>query len=432
MVKVVTSDIKLDCEHLLGQFVDEQHYDLLVEEDMDFYAPPSIGEENSEKNIIFKFRKNWFTEEQQSLAYNGLREAAVETQNRGTAAGPKAGTLGNREWVTEYQFEIMDQFLNPAENLFGEDPIQTIMNKYGDNRSSMPSSRGQVWSINRTKDEGFQFDEWVEEVRKMSGDDAKKETKRVLKELVCQTTYANSVFSGIAGYFDRYPRIPYGRPTSFTANNYEKFEMGFPFLQSLSEGFKQLLPIRWEEQNKACKKLDEKFVVPGTVFTTITVNKTFRTAAHRDAGDLNAGFSNLTVVSNNGKYTGGYLVFPEYKVAVNIRPGDLLLVNNHEGIHGNTEMIAEEGAERISFVCYFREKMLELGSWEYEMSRKEFVDYRRLNKEHPEWRPLWNGVSEGMWSSKEWYDYLQSRLGEETLHKYHPESNVSTLEDFFG
>jgi len=36
--------------------------------------------------------------------------------------------------------------------------------------------------------------------------------------------------------------------------------------------------------------------------------------------------------------TGGYLIFPEYRIAVNVRPGDLLLVSNHEIIHGNTEI----------------------------------------------------------------------------------------------
>jgi len=344
----------------------------------------------SEATIAFKFRKNYFTEKEQDLAYKGLREAAVETQNRGTAAGPKSGTLGNREWVTEYQFEIMDYFLKPGENLFGEDPA-------------------------------------------MAPDDATKETKRVLKELVCSTTYANSVFSGIAGFFDRYPRIPYGRATSYTEHNREKYEMAFPFLQHLSEGFSQLLPVRYNAQKAAANTIDPRFVIPGTPFTTVTVNKTFRTACHRDAGDFQDGLSNLLVLSNNGNYEGGYLVFPEVRVAVNVRPGDLLLVNNHEIIHGNTEMkMLDDEAERISLVVYLREKMLELGSWEYEQTRKSYVDDRRLNKEHPLWKPLWNGVSEGMWKDKEWYDYLESKLGADAVQEYHPEAVQSSLEDFFS
>jgi hypothetical protein len=75
--------------------------------------------------------------------------------------------------------------------------------------------------------------------------------------------------------------------------------------------------------------------------------------------------------------------------------------------------------------------MLELGSKEYEDTRYNYVESRRLNKEHPLWKHLWNGVSEGMWESKEWYDYLETKLGTEELHKYHPESNASSLDEFF-
>jgi hypothetical protein len=100
-------------------------------------------------------------------------------------------------------------------------------------------------------------------------------------------------------------------------------------------------------------------------------------------------------------------------------------------MHGNTPIVCEEGSERISLVCYFREKMLELGSKEYEECRYDFVEYRRLNKDHKLWKHLWNGVSEGMWESREWYDYLESKLGTKELHKYHPQSDSSSLESFF-
>lgn len=430
-VKVLTAKEKINCEHLLATFVDQSHYDTLVEYDCDFYAP-SIDGINSEKNILFKFRKNWFTKEQQDLAYAGLREAAVETQNRGIAAGPKGTKLGGREWVTEYQEDMLEALSKYETTLDGSDPITSVKAKYANKDKASVGSRGSVWLKNKCTDEGFVFDEWLNEIKKLSRDEIIAEATRVKSKLTSTTSYAQAVWSGIAGFFDRYPRIPYGRATAFTEKNPEKFAMGFPFLQKLSEGFKQLLPNRYAKQLEACTKLDSKFVVPGTVFTTITVNKTFRTAAHRDAGDLNEGFSNLTVVSNNGKFRGGYLVLPEYKVAINIRPGDLLLVNNHEGIHGNTEMIVEDPeAERISFVCYFREKMLELGSWNYELTRKNYVDERRKNKSHPLQRELWNGVSEGMWQEQEWYDYLKARLGQETLFKYHPEANKSSLEAFF-
>ena len=108
------------------------------------------------------------------------------------------------------------------------------------------------------------------------------------------------------------------------------------------------------------------------------------------------------------------------------------MVNNHEIIHGNTPIVCEEGSERISLVVYLREKMLELGSWDYENHRYEYVESRRLNKEHPLWKKLWNGVSPGMWDEAEWYDYLRSKGGESMLAKYHPDAMANSLDEFFG
>jgi len=448
MVKVIVADRKYDCSHLLGQFVDESHYDFLIEEDCDVYMPAdcdlatqadcdkdcsSCETGMDERRIVLKFRKNYFTQEQQDQAYIGLREAATETQNRGLAAGPRAEKLGNREWVTEYEYDIIDYFSNPKANLFGEDPIEEIRQAHK-NKKPSPSNRNNVWGISTVKKDNFVFEDWVESTKNLSAEEMKAEAKRVAEKYICATTYANGVFSGIAGWYDRYPRIPYGRATSYTKNEPEKFAMSYPFLQTLAKGFKDLLPWRYNNQMKAAEKLDSRFLVPGTPFTTITVNKTFRTAAHYDAGDLNEGLSNLLVLSNGGNYTGGYLIAPEYRVAVNVRPGDLLLINNHEVMHGNTPIVlGDEQAERISLVCYFREKMLELGSKEYEDCRYDFVEDRRTNKEHPEQRPLWNGVSPAMWESKEWYDYCEKKLGREELLKYHPQAQEQqSLEEFFG
>tara|TARA_B110000977_G_scaffold196760_1_gene277823 strand:+ start:5675 stop:6997 length:1323 start_codon:yes stop_codon:yes gene_type:complete len=440
MVKVIVAKEKTDCEHLIGKFVDESNYDFLIEEDCDVYMPEIPGHPEltyNEERIVLKFRKNYFSEEQQRAAYAGLREAATETQNRGAAAGPRNEKLGNREWVTEYESDILDYFLDPKA-MIGEDPIESLKKKH-EGKADKPSTRNNVWGIQAVKKDNFVFAEWVETTRKLTEVEQIIEARRIEKRYVCSTTYANGVFSGIAGWFDRYPRIPYGRATSYTAREPEKFAMAYPFLQQLAAGFKDLLPWRYANQMGAASKIDPAFLVPGTPFTTVTVNKTFRTACHRDAGDFTEGLSNLLTLSNDGKYSGGYLIAPEYRVAVNVRPGDLLLINNHEVIHGNTPIVCEEGSERVSLVVYLREKMLELGSKDYEDCRYEFVESRRLNKEHPSQkyedgtqRHLWNGVSPDMWNSDEWYEYLEAKLGHGVVMKYHPESEkANSLEGFF-
>lgn len=433
MVNVIVAKTKIECEELLGTYVDESHYDILVEEDTDCYQPPvcdltqkasCVGncedcvKGTDERRIAFKFRKNFFTKEEQDWAYEGLREAATESQNRGIAAGPRGDMLttdgrGGRDWVTPYQMEILDFLMDDSAHIFNDVSVESIRAKYADPKfKPVNEVRGTVWlrsEVEKVYPEyhGW-FDKWVDGLSNKPKEEVVAEARNIAENWASTTNYAKSVYSGVAGWYDRYPRIPYGRATSYTEKHPELFAKAYPFLQSLNRGFKELLPWRWGNQKAAADKLDPRFLVPGTVFTTITVNKSFRTACHYDAGDLSDGLSNLLVLGD-GEYTGGYLVFPQYRVAVNVRPGDLLLVNNHEIIHGNTEIkLNHEKAERISLVCYFREAMLDLKSWDYEQLRRQFVEERKANKEHQFWRPLWNGVSPGMWESQEWYDYMKA------------------------
>jgi len=430
MTKVIIAKSKVDCEHLLGQFLDESHFDTIIEEDTDCYF-----QSEDENNIAFKFRKNYFSKEQQEAAYAGLREAATQTQNRGLAAGPKGEKCGGREWVTEFQLRVLDFIKKEPENAVIAINVKEEIERLREMYTDTESARGMVWLNSKVKEDNFDFESWLKKVVKMSVKERKEEALGVSETYISDTSYANVVFSGIAGWFDRYPRIPYGRATAYTQHSYDKFKLSFPFLQTLDRGFAELLPTRHAAQREAANKIDPAFLVPETVFTTITVNKTFRTAAHRDAGDFSNGLSNLLVLSNNGNYTGGYLILPEVRIAVNVRPGDLLLVNNHEYIHGNTPIeLQDDVAERISLVCYLREKMLELGSKEYEDHRFNYVESRRKNKEHRLQRRLWNGISEGMWDEQEWYDYLERNGGREMVQKYHPKAyeKISTLEDLFA
>ncbi len=430
MTKVIIAKTKIDCEHLLGQFLDESHFDTVINEDTDCFF-----QSEDESNIAFKFRKNYFSKEQQDAAYAGLREAATQTQNRGLAAGPKGEKCGGREWVTEFQLRAIDYLKKQAENSVIQVNVQDEIDLLRARYENENTSRGLVWLSAKVKEDEFDFETWLKKVVTLLIQERKQEAQGVEETYISDTTYANVVFSGIAGWFDRYPRIPYGRATAYTQHSYDKFKLAFPFLQTLDRGFAELLPTRHAAQREAADKIDPAFLVPETVFTTITVNKTFRTAAHRDAGDFSNGLSNLLVLSNNGNFTGGYLILPEVRIAVNVRPGDLLLVNNHEYIHGNTPIeMQDDVAERVSLVCYLREKMLELGSKEYEDHRFNYVECRRKNKEHRLQRRLWNGISEGMWDEQEWYDYLERIGGRAMVEKYHPKAyeKISTLEDLFA
>jgi hypothetical protein len=82
----------------------------------------------------------------------------------------------------------------------------------------------------------------------------------------------------------------------------------------------------------------------------------------------------------------------------------------------------------MTIVAYFREKMVELESWNYEQLRKQYVEERRMNKDHKHWRYLWNGVSPKMWEEQEWYDYMNAH---NMKNPYAAEKSAS-IEDFFS
>lgn len=457
MVRVVVADKIFDAEHCLGQFMDESHYDELIDEDCDFYAPADcsldekVGCEQDcsncakgadESRLIFKLRKNAFTPEEYIGAYNGLIAAAQPMTNRGVAAGPKGEKTGDRDFVKDVEYDIIDYFIKKKSNSLFEDEsdAQAIARIRKSHEGKVDSSvRGYVWRRGPVEEDGHVygewFDNWVEEQCKLEKLEQAANATYIYDKYISNTNYAKAVMSGVAGYYDRFVRFPYGRVTAYSEEHPE-WELCLPYVQKLNAYFKELIPGRWAAQRAAADKIDQRFLVKDTVFTTITVNKNFRTAAHRDAGDLSTGFSNLAALTGpDGKgWQGAYLTFPQFRVAVNVRPGDLLLVNNHEGIHGNTDITSPiEESDRCTLVCYFRENMLELGSWEYEHTRKDYVESCRNNKEHPYWRAGFNGVWPGMWTSQEWYDYCREHGGEEMLNKYHPEANAvaASLEDFF-
>lgn len=436
MVKIVYADKKYDCTHLLGTFLSEKDYDTLLNEDCDVYAPSMDGS-MTEDNIVAKFRKNIIPQDMQDQCYEGLRGAATQSQNRGLAAGPRGERLaadgrGGRDWVSPFQLDVLDFLTRPQNALDDSVTLEDI--KKAHEGKPKEDTRGYVWLRSkvipdRGEYEGW-FDRWLAGLANKSREEQAKEATYVRDNYISDTNYAQSVMSGVAGYYGRYPRIPWGRACSYNEKNPELFTKSFPFLRSLNLKFQELLPERWAAQKRATNKIDRRFVIDNTVFTTLTVNHNWRTAAHLDAGDLGPGFSNICGFGKG--WAGGELIAPEYRVAFNIQPGDMLFVANHTAIHGNNELRPLPGMEepdRLTVVSYFREDLFDIKSWEYEALRRAFVTERAHNKEHPEWRPLWNGVSAGMWTSEEWANYLSA-------HNMDDEDGLvgttASLESFFA
>ena len=144
----------------------------------------------------------------------------------------------------------------------------------------------------------------------------------------------NEVRSGIIGYFDRTPRTPYCRQTSFNEKQFSKYKKAYPIIKFVNESYAKLMPKHYKLQKDLADKTSKDFVIKNTAFTTVTVNKNWQTALHTDKGDFEDGFGNL-VVLRKGRYSGGYFVLPKWGVAFDVQNCDLLLVDVHQW-HGNT------------------------------------------------------------------------------------------------
>lgn len=156
-------------------------------------------------------------------------------------------------------------------------------------------------------------------------------------------------------------RFPYARRTAWTEKHPEEFRALEPYFQAMAKVFRRHVPDRYDAQMAACERTAAEWLIPGTPWTTVTVNNSYPCGVHKDDGDLKAGFSVMGVL-RRGEYTGGVLVLPEWRIGVDLQDGDVILFDPHEW-HGNTAIVKRsEDAERISVPAYFREKLQKAGS----------------------------------------------------------------------
>lgn len=182
--------------------------------------------------------------------------------------------------------------------------------------------------------------------------------------------------SYVIGAVDPMGQHRWCRETVWTAAHVREFKQLRPLLQSVSAHFQAQVPDRFAVQLREAQRTKPEWVIPGTPFTTLTINLTYPTGVHTDKGDLETGFSTIAVF-RNGNYNGGRLVFPRFRVAVDMHDGDLILMDAHEH-HGNTHIVDKDAdAERISVVAYFRTKMVRCGTRAEERVRAEQWSERR-------------------------------------------------------
>ena len=317
-------------------------------------------DEEGNKHLLLKFRKNCIPDKLIQVGWDSYKDLAKASRGRGASAGPidttgqywgKRKLVDTKKWSTGY--------LNPKglelHDLYSPMDITELI--------QMCSDLDLKYKADATKDSLI-----ILLIKKQGG--------------ISKMKVNNQVASNPIGFYEagkNFADLPC-RLTHFTRTNFEKYNEGLAFIQHVDKLFQRLIP---EAHTKQLQRADTKphLKIPKTSFSTVTINRNFRTAMHRDAGDFRDGFGNLTVIER-GKYHGGYTIFPQYGVAIDLRNNDFVAMDVHQW-HCNTPMyeteedkISNESLEsafkdnpevgtvgiyekytRISFVCYLREKI---------------------------------------------------------------------------
>jgi hypothetical protein len=191
---------------------------------------------------------------------------------------------------------------------------------------------------------------------------------------------AMDIPSVVLGAVDDVGSRHYCRLTAWTGTHLPEWQTLHPLLAQVAHHLAAHVPDRYAAQLAEADRTDPAWTVPGTPFSTVTVNNTYPTGVHTDKGDLDAGYSTIAVL-RRGHYDGGQLVFPAWRVAVDLADGDLLLMDAHQW-HGNVTITCACGqltngpcrtcgAERISVVAYYRTRLVDCGPPEVELRRAE-------------------------------------------------------------
>ena len=360
--KIVVNKFLTDEEvnNLEGKWIDESFMKLpVINYNCDVYYKDDYGNEK----LLLKFRKNCISNSLLRTGWQSYKDLAKPSRGRGASAGPidkegvywkKRNIVNTGKWSTGY--------LTPEGNKMKEELDKLSIEKLKEKLKELKIKYKEI----DIKDKESIINLII---KKQNG--------------VSKMKVNNQVASNPIGFYEsskNFAELPC-RLTHFTRTNYKNYNEGLPFIQKIDSMFEKLIPEAYQKQlSRANEKSHLK--IPETAFSTITINRNFRTALHKDAGDFSEGFGNLTVIER-GSYHGGYTVFPQFGVGVDVRSGDFLAMDVHQW-HSNTSIFETEEDKRLNsklekvyndnpevgtvgldkpytrltFVCYLREKIL--------------------------------------------------------------------------
>lgn len=154
---------------------------------------------------------------------------------------------------------------------------------------------------------------------------------------------------------------PYAHPSEYLRDHPDRVKAMLPWFHLMDQEFARIAPHFHAAQLAMAERIVE-WVLEGTTFSGVTVNRNWRTALHRDAH--NFGPAVMTALVEGEMDEGSALLqFPRHRFGVNLTTGVALIANTHIEPHGNTVIWGVTGKfNRISFVGYLDPRLLKCGT----------------------------------------------------------------------
>ena len=165
--------------------------------------------------------------------------------------------------------------------------------------------------------------------------------------------YANEINSVMIGY--KRGRFTGGIDASgWTKDHPKEWEI----LQEISvyneKAFRKANPTVYSKQKAFCENhIEPQYRIGEGIFTTLSANRyhvgqSAKMSCHVDSGDLNAGLTTMSCM-REGEYTGAYLTFPRYGIAIDAPDNSVIIADSNE-VHGVTPI--EGSGQRFTCVAY--------------------------------------------------------------------------------
>ena len=438
MVREIRLESLRECrdKDWLGRYSSHEDYDEVISEDTDVYLPDGT--------LVLVFRKKAIEslvdisdERRKYWKWASLDSGSV---NRGDAAGTdltdgcetrftrgqvtflskaKKGDFNDLTEAEAQAFLESDIKWNvwhyspkwvKLDGLIDLDVVEPLEAKFKD--KTLTAKEKEKAREDLIAERGKWFWKWVTE-RFLVAEDRVAEAKEAWRKYSGAQSW-NSCASNVVGAIDRQAIVPWARLTATTQKNWEGFTGEAPFFREVDALFKEHMPENHKFLYERFKEVkDPRFNLFDTAFTTVTINNNFRTAYHRDKLNCKGGIAVLSAITQ-GTYDGFGLIFPQMRLAFDIREGDFLCGDNQGYIHGQMPMEnASPDAESIWFVFYSKERLRFVDDLECELCRRDFRSYASKNHtDRGNGKPSWGGIWPNMWTSPEWQIYKSQNCPE--------------------